>query len=138
MINNLRDMLIRDEGRKLYPYTDTVGKITIGVGRNLTDDGISDEECNLLLDNDIARITPLVFKEWPWVQSLSVQRQAVVFNMAFNMGVEDLSKFVLFLTAMQAGNWNEAAYQMKNSLWYGEVGERGKRLVEQVITDSWV
>ncbi|WP_232034153.1 glycoside hydrolase family protein [Mycoavidus cysteinexigens] len=45
----------RDEGERFKPYFDTVGKITIGVGRNLTDGSVSQGECELLLQNDIAK-----------------------------------------------------------------------------------
>jgi lysozyme len=45
--------LIRDEGLKLKPYTDTVGKLTIGIGRNLTDRGISRQEALVLARNDV-------------------------------------------------------------------------------------
>lgn len=53
MITVLKDMLIRHEGLKLKPYRDTVGKLTIGAGRNLNDLGISEREAMFLLDNDI-------------------------------------------------------------------------------------
>lgn len=50
----LIDQLVRDEGLRLHPYIDSVGKLTIGVGRNLTDMGISQAETEMLLSNDIA------------------------------------------------------------------------------------
>jgi len=135
---DLKEQLIRDEGLKLYPYRDTVGKITIGVGRNLTDDGISNEEAIVLLEDDIARTKAQVLSLCPWITSLSDARAGVLYNMAFNMGVNGLSQFVHFLAAMQAGNWTEAADQMKNSAWYTEVPKRANRLIQQLETDQWV
>ncbi len=44
MTNRLRQMLIRHEGLRRKPYRDTVGKLTIGAGRNLDDVGITREE----------------------------------------------------------------------------------------------
>ena len=135
---NLQDQLIRDEGMKLYPYRDTVGKITIGVGRNLTDDGISEQEALDLLQDDIIRTKNRVLSQWPWVKDLSDARAGVIFNMAFNMGVDGLAQFVHFLGAMQDRDWNAAALEMKNSAWATEVGSRATRLIQQVQSDTWV
>ncbi|MFD2234837.1 glycoside hydrolase family protein, partial [Phaeospirillum tilakii] len=50
----LRADLIRDESLRLKPYRCPAGKLTIGIGRNLDDVGISREEAETLLDHDIA------------------------------------------------------------------------------------
>ena len=47
------ESLIRDEGLELKPYRDSVGKLTIGIGRNLDDKGISESEARMLLANDV-------------------------------------------------------------------------------------
>lgn len=134
---SLIDQLIRDEALKLFPYKDTVGKITIGVGRNLTDDGITAQEAIQLLQNDIRRATANLEKEFPWTQALDDARHGALVNMAFNMGVGGLAKFVQFLAAMQSGNWQEARNQMLNSLWAKQVGARAQRLAIQIETGDW-
>ncbi|SIT68805.1 MULTISPECIES: lysozyme [Burkholderiaceae] len=78
--------LSRDEGRRLKPYLDTVGKTTIGVGRNLTDVGIAESECDLLLENDVMRSVVWLDRHLPWWRSLDAVRQRVLINMAFNLG----------------------------------------------------
>ncbi|KAG0310255.1 hypothetical protein BGZ97_012685, partial [Linnemannia gamsii] len=77
--------LSRDEGRRLKPYRDTVGKLTIGVGRNLTDVGISESECDMLLENDIARIRAWLDLKLPWWRDMDKVRQRVLINMTFNL-----------------------------------------------------
>ena len=46
-MNSVIEQLKLDEGVKLKPYRDTAGKLTIGVGRNLDDAGISPTEADL-------------------------------------------------------------------------------------------
>ena len=62
MSEKLRAMLIRHEGLKLRAYLCPAGKITVGVGRNLEDAGISEKEALFLLDNDIEQMTARVAK----------------------------------------------------------------------------
>ncbi len=53
LMNRIKAQLIRHKGLKLKPYRCTAGKLTIGVGRNLDDCGISQTEAYVLLENDI-------------------------------------------------------------------------------------
>ena len=120
----LRAQLIHHEGLRLKPYTDTTGHITIGVGRNLTDVGISHTEAMLLLDNDINRTLLGIAPALPWFGFLNDVRQRVLTDMAFNLGPEGLLKWVNTLHAIESGQYREAARQMRNSLWAQQVGTR--------------
>lgn len=131
------DQLKRDEAVRLKPYRDTVGKLTIGVGRNLDDVGLSEAEANYLLGNDVAKATSGIRQKLPWVDSLDDARMGVLVNMAFNMGVDGLLKFVGMLGKMQRGLYDEAAAEMIDSAWYHEVGDRAKRLVIQMQKGEW-
>ncbi|MEJ2767536.1 glycoside hydrolase family protein [Mycetohabitans sp. B46] len=127
--------LSRDEGRQLKPYLDTVGKTTIGVGRNLTDVGISDSECNLLLENDVMRSVTWLDRHLPWWRSLDAVRQRVIINMAFNMG-RKLLTFANTLAAMQRGGYEAAANGMLASKWATQVGARAQRLASMMRTGA--
>lgn len=133
----LREQLIRDEGRRLFPYHDSVGKLTIGVGRNLDDVGLSGEEVDLLLDHDIARAATAVRLRFPWADGLDTVRFSVLVAMAFNLGIEGLSGFRLALAAMERGEWAAAAAEMLDSKWARQVGGRAERLAEQLVTGEW-
>jgi lysozyme len=124
----LKDELVRDEGLKLKPYRCTAGKLTIGVGRNLDDVGISASEAMLLLEHDINRVIAKLSYHLPWWSSLSENRQRVLANMAFNLGVDGLLKFKNTLSYIQNGNYSEAAKAMLESKWAKQVGERAVRL----------
>lgn len=127
--------LTRDEGRRLMPYVDTVGKTTIGVGRNLTDVGITDAECDMMLSDDIDRTTAWLDSKLPWWRQLDPVRQRVIINMAFNMQ-GGLLTFVNTLAAMQAGNYAAAANGMLASKWATQVGQRAQRLAAMMRNGS--
>ncbi len=137
MVTDLQSQLIRDEGVRLKIYQDTVGKWTIGVGRNLSDDGISQSEAMMLLSNDIAATGKALQTAIPWSMALDDVRLGALTNMAFNMGVGGLLQFKNFLAAMQQGNWTEARDQMLDSKWAEQVGSRAQRLAIQVETGQW-
>lgn len=125
----LRSDLIRDEGLRLHPYTDSADKITLGVGRNLTDRGIAHDEAMTLLENDIAAVVADLNRELPWWTRLDEPRQRVLANMAFNLGIEKLLLFKHTLDAMARGDYAAAADGMAASLWASQVGPRAERLV---------
>ena len=133
----LREQLIRDEGLRLFPYRDSVGKLTIGVGRNLDDVGITAAEADVLLDHDITRATTAGLMRLPWASTLGDVRRAVLVNMAYNLGVGGLLGFRVALAAMERGDWPGAAAAMLDSRWARQVGARAKRLAEQIISGEW-
>jgi lysozyme len=69
----------------------------------------------------------------PWWGSLPDQAQRVMANLCFNMGWKTLATFRQFLAAMQAHDWQRAAQELKNSKWWGQVGERGPRIVQRLL-----
>lgn len=137
MIASLKDQLLRDEELRLKPYTDSVGKLTIGAGRNLTDKGISLQEAQLLLANDIADATADLQAKLPWTATLDDVRKGALVNMAFNMGIGGLLEFHDFLARMQRGDFSGAAGAMLDSLWARQVGARATRLSIQIQTGQW-
>ncbi len=137
MIEELVTQLRRDEGVKLKPYRDTVGKLTIGIGRNLDDVGISNVEADTLLKNDIGRTMADLDKHLPWWLTLDAARRGVLANMAFNMGINGLLSFKNTLALIQQGRFEDAAANMLMSKWATQVGPRAKRLSDQLHTGIW-
>jgi lysozyme len=132
--DRLRKQLNLHEGRRLKPYRDTVGKLTIGVGRNLTDRGISPAESDLLLTNDIDEHLHDLLAVAPWINGLDEVRQRVLVDMAFNLGVPGLLKFKSTLAAIKDGRYEDAAKGMLKSLWAKQVKGRATRLAEMMRT----
>jgi lysozyme len=124
----LKARLVVEEGLRLRPYADSLGKITIGVGRNLSDVGISHDEAMALLDNDIASVEADLDRALPWWRSLDDVRQSVLADMCFNMGLKTLLTFRHTLADIQGGHYLDAATGMRQSLWRAQVGGRAERL----------
>lgn len=123
----LVDLLIKHEGLKLKPYRCTEGKLTIGVGRNLDDNGISKDEAIHLLKNDI-EYARLEAGRYPWFDDLSVDRQNVIISMIFNLGLYRFSKFKNTISLIEAGEYQKAALEMLDSKWAKQVGSRANEL----------
>ena len=130
----LVDQLVLHEGLRLTPYMDTVGKITIGVGRNLSDRGLSSREVFDLLDHDLDECITDLAGSFPWFTQLDAIRQRVVIDMRFNLGPARFRTFKRVITALGAGDYAKAAGAMRNSLWYQQVKSRGGRLVQMMAS----
>lgn len=126
---SVQDILIRDEGMKLRVYLDSKGKMTIGVGRNLEDVGISEDEAMLLLKNDVAAANKEASK-YSWFSGLDPVRQDVIVCMMFNLGSSKFSEFKRLFTALENHDFNSAASEMLDSRWAGEVGKRAANLAQ--------
>jgi len=124
----VRAELIRDEGVRLRPYVDAAGKLTIGVGRNLSDCGITDDEALFLLDNDIRAVSSDLDRHAPWWRALSEGRQRALLNMTFNMGWPRISAFTAMLAALRSGDHALASEEALDSAWARQVGARAARV----------
>jgi lysozyme len=135
-----RAQLRRDEGEKLYAYTDTQGYLTIGIGRLIDKrkgGGISAEESAYLFSNDFNGKLTELRRRLPWFDKLDVARQGVLLNMAFQMGVDGLLGFKNTLAMVERGDFKGAAAGMLESLWAKQTPERAKRLSVQMETGIW-
>lgn len=126
----LKKDLIRDEGMRLKPYRCTAGKLTIGVGRNLDDVGISEKEALDMLQTDIVRVYDALTKSLAFFPNLSQNQQRALVNMGFNLGVSKLLKFKKMLAELSRGNGEAAAKEALDSKWAGQVGDRATRVAE--------
>jgi lysozyme len=135
-LDALRAELVQDEGLRLTPYSDTVGKVTIGYGRNLTDVGISREEASYLLQNDIAGAVGALHVKCPWFPTLSGLRQRVLINLTINCGIEGVLGFRRMIAALRIRDWDEAANELLDSDAARKAPSRYQRLARQLRTDQ--
>ena len=125
---DLEQMLIIHEDLKLKPYRCPAGKLTIGVGRNLDDVGISEQEAMVAAQRhhhchgDLHQTLSTGFT------TLSDRRRMALIDMAFNLGETRFRKFAHMLAAIAAGDFARAADETKNSRWYTQVGQRARTL----------
>lgn len=147
-MNNLFDLLRRDESLRLTVYDDATGKPivpgtlvkghpSIAYGRALDVEGVTKDESEYLLANDVSRVKIDLATAMPWITTLAEPRQAVLQSLAYNMGLAGLETFKLMLAAVESGDFNLAASEMLRSKWMGQVGDRAIRLANQMRTGSW-
>lgn len=114
--------LVRDEALRLKPYRCSEGKLTIGIGRNLDDRGISKTEAEFLCRNDVADVFADLDRALPWWRGLDEVRQRALANMCFNLGVSRLLGFKNTLRLLAAGRYLEASQAALASKWAKQVG----------------
>ena len=122
---------------ELKPYKCTSDKLTIGIGRNLEDVGISEKEAEMLLQNDVQQVTAQLKEKFPWVLQLDEVRFAALINFTFNVGIGTASKFVNAMALLKAGNYGTAADEFLDSRWAKQVGQRAIEVTEQIRTGEW-
>jgi lysozyme len=134
----LRVYLVVSEGLRLQPYTDTVGKLTIGIGRNLTDVGISALEAYDLCDHDVDRASEVLVKRYPWVLEQDMVRRVVLTELMFNMGPSGLGSFVNTLRAFERKDYSSAAEGLRQSKWFRQVqASRSARIIQMVLSGEF-
>lgn len=133
MKHSIIEQLELHEGIRLKPYKDTVGKLTIGIGRNLDDVGLSKAEAYYLAQNDIRRRINRLEK-FEWYRNLDEIRKKVIIDMAFNLGMGGLLSFKNMIKAIKLNDFPTAAAEMLNSKWANQVGIRAKRLSKMMET----
>lgn len=130
----LRHLIELHEGKRPYPYVDTVGKLTIGVGHNLTDRGLTEQQIDFIYEDDV-RVAmmdlDLVLPSW---RALDEVRQMALVDMSFQLGRERLSQFVMTLGLIQSGDYEGAADAMLDSLWASQTPIRVNRLAQMMRT----
>lgn len=126
--------LVRDEGLKPKPYTDTAGKLTIGIGHNLTDNGLPLSLINALWSWDVDGVVEELDRYLPWWKTLDEVRQRVVVNLGFNLGIFGLLAFRKTLASLKLGRYDEAADELLQSKWATQVGARATRLAQMLRT----
>lgn len=150
LIARIKALLLRHEGVKLRAYLDSVGKWTVGVGRNLDDRGLSRPEviallqamdmplqiAMKLLDNDIADALADCRSRLPFFDSLNEVRQAACVDMVFQMGVAGFLKFRKALAAMVIGGWDEAAKELLDSTWARQTPARAAEIADMIRSGS--
>jgi lysozyme len=146
---NFIEKLIAHEGLKLQVYQDTLGIDTIGIGRNLEDRGITQEELDdldiptidhiyeygiteadavYLANNDVQIVEEELLRAHPCVEQLDSVRQLILMDMAFNMGVPRLCKFIKMWNAIHEEKFDVAAKEMLDSRWANQVKSRSTKL----------
>lgn len=126
--------LKKEEGFKSTVYKCSSGKHTIGFGRNLDDRGITLDEANDLLRNDICRCDAELSQNIPNYSKLNGPRQYVIISMCYNLGLSGVIKFKKMWQAINEGDFAKASLEMLDSKWAEQVGPRARKLARIMET----
>ena len=136
-MNKLTDLLIKHEGLRLRPYQCTAGKTTIGVGRNLTDNGITEKEALMMLNRDI-NVCIQELGQYEWFESLDGARRDAIIDLYFCVGGPSFSQFRNLSRAISTGNWESAGAEVLDSKFARQTGNRAVELSEMMRTGEYI
>jgi lysozyme len=131
----LKKSLVQHEGRRKLPYVDTVGKVSIGIGYNLSDRGLPEEWIDTQFQKDIDYIYQKL-SQYAWFKQLNEDRQIVILDMSF-MGIKNLLEFKDMIYCLEKESYTNAAYAMLDSEWSRQVGKRAQVLAEGLRTGNY-
>jgi lysozyme len=140
---NAAQLIKKHEGLRLKPYQCTEGRWTVGYGHNLDShrepvpEIISLQEAEDYFEADLAAAIHACVLLVPGWDLLDDVRQAVMIDMAFNLGPFGLENFKNMLTAISEKDWQLAALEMLNSRWAGQVDNRAIELARMMETVEW-
>ena len=140
MTEKLLEMLKRHEGVESHVYRCSAGYETIGVGRNISKSGmgLSDDEVDYLLENDIERVIKELSSEYPWFNTLDDVRKDAMIDISFNLGATRLRGFKRALAAMEVADYTTAAKEFLDSKWSRDVKGRATELCYMVETGNYL
>jgi len=136
----LLEMLKRHEGVRSHVYLCSAGYETIGVGRNISKSGmgLSDDEVDYLLENDIVRVIKELSSEYPWFRGLDDVRKDAMIDISFNLGATRLRGFKRALAAMEVADYTTAAKEFLDSKWSRDVKGRATELCYMIETGNYL
>ena len=135
-VMRLTSRIKKKESLRLKPYRCPAGKLTIGYGRNLEDNGISVGEAEMMLRNDMFGAHYDACK-LPWFGNLMDVRQAAVVEMIYNMGLPRFVTFRKMIEALIAGDYEGAAREALDSKWARQVGKRAEEVAQMFRSGLW-
>ena len=134
------EMLRAHEGVETHAYKCTAEKITIGVGRNIDPAGgigLSDDEIDYLLSNDVARVNKELLLTFSWFAELDEVRKDAMINICFQLGLPRLKKFKMSLAHMKNGDYDLAADEFLMSNWANQTPARAKDISEMIRSGDY-
>lgn len=124
------------EGLRLRAYQDSVEVWTIGYGTNLQTLTISEDLATEWLYEKL-RQAEVSAQSYGWYVNLNQARRDAIIEMVYNLGLTRFDKFKNLQKALGKQDWAAARLEMLNSKWAEQVGERAKRLAEQIFTGTY-
>lgn len=99
--------------------------MTIGWGRNIQDNGISQAEADLLFENDFQRCLNDL-NRYKWYTDQPAHVQDALMDMCFNLGIGRLLGFKRMIAALEDKDYTKAAIEALDSKWATQVKTRAQ------------
>lgn len=119
----LRHLLIIHEGYKQTVYTDSMGHLTVGIGRNLETRGVLPTEIDMMCDHDMQYFYDHLSDKFSWFMKLNDARQIALIDMCF-MGLKKFCTFVKMIDFLSKEDYDNAAIELLDSNYAKQVGKR--------------
>ncbi len=129
MISQLAAEVKKQEGYSKYLYIDN-GGYSIGYGTNVTD-GLSKVEANWLLIHRLY-VARKKLERFGWYRVQNRTRKMALIDLTYNLGISRLLRFRDFIWCLSHGYFHAAANQLKSSLWFSQVGRRGRKIYTMI------
>lgn len=154
LMDEVKEILTKHEGRKLHVYSDTRGFSTIGIGCNLDAAGamglvqgcgadfkavyaghadLTPEQCDCLFTKQVIQVMEWLVRYLPEISTYSIRRQAALIDLAFNLGEGTFPTFKTFISLVRAKFWNEAGADLLESRAAKQTGHRYNDLAQMLI-----
>jgi lysozyme len=132
LINKTVNTLKKDEGFRSKVYKDHLGNDTFGHGFTY----ITEHESERILGERVQDLAIRLSHEIPCYNKISDGRKSALINMAYQLGVNGLLGFKRMLKALQAGDYDKAYTEAKNSKWATQTPQRAER-VARMLRDGY-
>ena len=139
-MTRILEMLRKHESVETHAYVDSVGKTTIGVGRNIeagSGPGLSNNEIDYLLANDVERVNKELVNTFSWYKDLNIARKDAMTDLCFNIGLPRMMGFKKALAAMAIEDYETAAAEFLDSRWAKQVGSRSVTITDMVRSGDY-
>jgi lysozyme len=138
---DILELLETEEGFRATVYKDSLGLLTIGIGRcvdpSIPGAGLTREEAEYLLANDVRRVMVEAGKTFPWFAGLDLVRQTTVAALVFQLGLPRFLDFHRTIEAIAAKNWQAAHDELLDSRLAAQAPARTKRMALQLLPGEW-
>lgn len=122
------------EGLRLKPYKCPAGRLTIGYGHNIEDNGLSKTACEFILFEDIEEAERNLYAVFgrDEYEKLSNSQKIALIDMMFNLGLSRFLTFKKFIQAIKKHDWESASAEVINSRAYEQNKKRYKKIAGQI------
>ena len=131
-MKDLLEDIKKHEGFVEHVYDDSLGIPTIGYGFVIKDLTLDEDIAEEILVRKLEKLKRNAIARFKWLEDMPVEVQEVILNMCYQLGVTGTSKFRKAISALQEGDWEEAANEMLDSLWARQTPNRAKELSDTI------